>query len=391
MALKLIGYHYDANIDRKIVGEAWDNLEYSTDVFNASDNHPRDKDGIRRSGGPWLMTKTHVVKTPSSAVTAWWDPHPIYHGQFVAPTPSTPPQLTLDLLEGYGPELWRRMAPDKPVMSLGNAIYELKDVPSMLKQRFDLNGLKDIANFNLAVNFGWIPLLSDTVDFVTSHQRLIKALEQLLRNNGRPVHRKYPVENYLSEDTDATTSDTGILPPGFSNPTLVSYAYGPGYRRLEKTSFRKRIWAAGQFRYWLPDMEAYTKSQYRTILMRRLLGLRPTPYNIYRALPWSWMIDWFTNIGDNIANLNAQVADRLICDYAYVMRSVESHAECTITGSVDSGPGVSFRGISATTRVSRIWKERVGASPFGFQVDPASLSPFQLSILSSLGAQRLGR
>lgn len=389
MSLETLGYHYDPNIFKKVTGTQYSNTDYEYDRLMVSDNHRKDKKGIYREGGPWFMHKIHVTEEPSESTEAWWDPNPIYSGRFVAPTPSTPGPINRPDLAGYGPEVWNRMKPDKPIMSLSNAFYELKDVPGMLRNGFKVNNLKDIANFNLAVNFGWLPLLQDIRNFVESHKKLNKELIQLLRNNGRPVHRRLSADNSFAVDDADTLSVSSISAPGFAKPTLVSYAYGDGFVKTLKTSYKERIWASGKFRYWLPEMGSITKLQYKRKLIRRLYGLRPTPYVIYRALPWSWMIDWFTNVGDNISNLNANVADRLICEYAYVMRTIESAAHCLIQGTIHSGPGQTWKQISATTTVTRTQKERTAASPFGFQVDPGSLSPYQLSILASLTAQRV--
>jgi hypothetical protein len=388
MLVKL-GDHYDVNIFRKKVAEAWDNTDYDLAFDNISHDNSwsRDDRGIYRTGSPWLMNKIHVHKSPSEVVESWWGNFPIYHGCFTAPVPITPSPFSLSDLEGYGPEMWDRMKPDRPLMPLANAFYELKDLPGMLKQRFEFNNLKDIADFNLGVSFGWLPLLSDIRNFVQKHRGLQKSLAHLLRNNGRPVRRRIPLDNNHSED-DYDVLDTHTeSPPGFSNPTLVSQGYGSEFSITTSSRFKKRIWAAGQFRYWLPDQGSLTDSQYQTMLIRRLFGLTPTPLYIYRAMPWSWLLDWFSNVGNNISNMNLQVVERLICDYAFVMRSVELAAECHVSGPIHIGQG-RYQTVTATTTNSRIVKERVGASPFGFQIDEGSLSPFQLSILASLGAQR---
>jgi hypothetical protein len=50
-----------------------------------------------------------------------------------------------------------------------------------------------------------------------------------------------------------------------------------------------------------------------------MFGFQPTPSLIYNLTPWTWLIDYFTNLGDLYDNLSRGVEDRLIAEYFYLM------------------------------------------------------------------------
>jgi hypothetical protein len=389
----LIGVNYDVNVYKRPASYTFDNLSYNLAFENFSQNNERSRDGKYREGGPWLMNKLHVSKKPSQSVTAYWGQFPVYAGSMTAPVPEPPPAFIIDDLWGYGSELYDSAKPDKPYMGLANAIYELKDLSSMvsgLKNQFNVSGLKDIANFNLAVNFGWLPLLSDCRKLYESQTGIQRSLERLVRNNGRPIRRNIPVDNKYAETSFDVLDEYDGRPPGMSNPTLVTQAYASDFHHRITHRWKKRIWFSGEFVYWLPNRNDYpgmSERAWRSWMVRRLYGLRPTPSVIYKAIPWSWLLDWATNTGSILSNLEPSVAERLVSNYAYTMRSIESENTHAVSGNI-SGFGGHPVPVSASTSIARIWKERIYCYPFGFRLKTEDLSPFQLSILGSIAASK---
>lgn len=122
-------------------------------------------------------------------------------------------------------------------------------------------------------------------------------------------------------------------------------------------------------------------------MMARIYGLRISPGVVYNAIPWSWLLDWFTNAGDAVSNLDAGVADRLISDYAYVMGDQQDYLKTTSTGCFRiQGGGEST--VTASAKWGFYSKERISASPFGFALNSGDPTPYQLSILASLAGSR---
>jgi hypothetical protein len=123
-------------------------------------------------------------------------------------------------------------------------------------------------------------------------------------------------------------------------------------------------------------------------MLARLYGLYPTPSVIYNAIPWSWLIDWFSNAGSLLENLDTGVADRLAADYFYIMRSQEWSQEFVASGEFKKRNGDRFSArATATTRAYA--KSRVRGGPFDPAVLENNLNGKQLAILGALGLSRM--
>jgi hypothetical protein len=113
-------------------------------------------------------------------------------------------------------------------------------------------------------------------------------------------------------------------------------------------------------------------------------------------MPWSWLIDWFSNVGDVIANLSSNGIADLTYDYAYLMRHASTRTEWSLQipqhkiAIFDGVPAVDLpRSSTGSVTELKETKERVAATPFGFGVQFDDLSVRQIAILSALGLSRL--
>ncbi len=125
-----------------------------------------------------------------------------------------------------------------------------------------------------------------------------------------------------------------------------------------------------------------------------LLGLKLTPEVIWELTPWSWLIDWFSNIGTIVSNVSTLGADNAKLNYAYsTLRYRESvsfngYRPPLITETSAKPQGyLSWSGDVAFVQQSDM-KVRLAASPFGFSVSTPGLSAIQWGILASLGLAR---
>ncbi|DAD51258.1 maturation protein [ssRNA phage Gerhypos.4_20] len=284
---------------------------------------------------------------------------------------------------GMGSLAYNRMKPTKPNMQALNAIYELKDLPGMLRQRF-LNTkapLKSMSNYYLALKFGWGPLLSDIRNFVLTHINAQKRLEQLLRDNGRPVRRKV----ILSDTSTTGAATTGTSFPAIL-PTFVTQYYTAAPVYLQRLTDSDRVWATARFRYWLP--EGPRDVNWTTAMKAKIFGLQPTPSAVYRALPWTWLGDWFLNVGNMLENMEAGVADRLAADYFYVMHQRELHNTNDVVVGFQKRDGTKVN-FQASSYSNMVHKKRIMGDPFGFATAQNVLSGTQLSILGALGMSKV--
>ena len=277
---------------------------------------------------------------------------------------------------------YNRMKPTKPNFNGFNAIWELKDLPGMLQQRLRNSPLIDISNYWLALKFGWEPLLRDIISLVQTQMNAQKRLAQLIRDNGRPVRRRVQLSNSTNQVYSATGTSYAVVVA----PALVTYFYS-GIPAYSDSIYQvDKIWASAQFRYWLPG--GPRDINWTRNMKARIFGLNPTPRQLYNSIPWTWLIDWFTNLGDVLNNLSAEVADRLAADRFYIMREVGTEARRDVVVPLYDENLIPFS--AAGTGITRsVCKTRLHGDPFGLNTSENTLTGMQLSILGALGMSRL--
>jgi hypothetical protein len=274
------------------------------------------------------------------------------------------------------------MKPTKPDLDLAVSIAELSELPRLLKGRFD-RSLRGVSNFWVALQFGWAPLLSDVKGMIKLQQTMHKRIMQLLRDNGRPVRREIKLEYERIVGDRVPERAYGIMSPIINGNFHSAVPTGVSWNTREY-----EIWASARFRYWLPKIS--DRTHLTKVLMRRLHGLEPTPSTIYNLVPWSWLVDWFTNVGEIISNLDAGIADRLAADYFYLMANERRtfYREVRAPMQVDN-PWKSTKVYTSNSFTESEIKRRIRGSPFYPGLKDPDLSAIQLSILAALGYSRI--
>lgn len=292
--------------------------------------------------------------------------------QITSPTADVPVgdyQIT-----SWGPTAFRMFKPAKPSFSIATFIGESRDLPRLLKARVE--GLKTISDWWLAVQYGWLPLLEDIKSMIHFVDKMNSQVEFFLDNAGKPIRRKGTVMTNktvdLVYDSSGAATDAGITTRlnGRFYPTNYSQCRSTITRSLEQS-----IHFAGEFVYWFdghpPD---------RTQLAAKLAGLEVTPQVVWNLIPWSWLIDWFTNLGDLIDNLKTEVADGQMARYAYITSQTKRVYRFSGTDGYTTA-GCERHFLSTCRRF---------VHPFGLSYS-SQLTLRQASILAALGISRSPR
>jgi hypothetical protein len=193
--------------------------------------------------------------------------------------------------------------PSDPQVELPNFLWELKDIPDMLKHA----GLRAIALQNhakvrsprelwrylrsprargedwLNYTFGWRPFFSDLRDLAGINDFLnqrFKDVETLKRFESR----------YLSKRTNLG----GTVATTSKNANVFRGSNG----RLLTTKFEK-TWAVAKWQVDDPILFRQPLENYHS-LAKQALGLDFNVLQLYNAIPWSWLVDWFANVQDII-------------------------------------------------------------------------------------------
>lgn len=339
----------------------------------------KDEDNVLLIGDVgWLVGRGSGQVSSFFACKDWPTGDYFYNWDFLEPlgTPSDGEVITQTVA---------RTSPDRPTINVPVFLYELKDLPGMVKSTGNAikriaTGAKLTAKERLKYGseeflthvFGWQPLISDLwkmYDFMFGVDQKIKALNRLYSEGG--LHAKH------------TAFDGSVSLP--ERGYYIGPAYGAQASVMVQYECKLKKW--GTVRYRPTSVPAYRSFDEQLKYARQLTsGLSLRPATLWEAVPWSWMIDWFSNVGDYIAAHTNSVP--LSIERLNVMTRLE-----IVPVSyrwIDNPYGASFK--LERKRPMRMLRTR---TPTTLPLLPSFHLPFlsgkQLSILSALAVQKFGK
>jgi len=341
--------------------------------------------------------------------------------------PPEPPAWPIerDILDGYYASGYNRAKPGNAVASLGQFIVELRDLPSLpfrkhfvkksrsiATTRYPLSEVprvlherlkeyRDLGSEYLNYAFGWKPFVSDLRKMYNLWQDVDKRLARIIRENGEGVHRKATVKDEKSVTSAQTEfpfayANLRGAPPNYFGSWNWSTGVSSGSKGRSKQTVTSRsmekVWFSGTFRYYIPDLST---SQWDRRARRALFGANPSPELLWEVLPWSWLIDYFSNVGDVMSNASSGV-DNLTVKRSFIMRHTLTEVTYTVWSAHDARNttgtfATSWPSVDNTWTSTDVVETKArdgGGNPFGLHVELSSLSAFQLSILAALGISR---
>jgi hypothetical protein len=321
------------------------------------------------------------------------------------------------VLTAYHTLAWDSLKPHVSAVNVSQFVYELKDLPHMLKT--SLGGFKTIwegtqSRFNsghswkrvsefmaprnaadhfLNHNFGWVPFISDLKDIIQTYLNSRDLLARSVRDNGRWKRRERVLET-KENDSLLNRFYGGAMLPGSGNFRMDALCdlrtfdgipcRGITDIRLHETT---TTWACGSFKFYRPEFDdnliGFESELMNVQRLLTLYGVRINPTTLWKITPWTWLIDWFTHFGDFISHWDEWLNDGILSKYLYVMQEVRRHVIKTATLFLYSGA------ISHSWQRSLVTKRREAAdSPYGFNRPWSSLTPKQWAIIGAIGIGR---
>jgi len=259
--------------------------------------YPHDSNVLYIGDVGYIFGYTSGQVSPFFSCESWAETAFFFNWDFVEP-PGVPTDGEV------ATKLVAQTNPSRPGANLPLFVYELKDIPRMVKrvgevikkvQEFQAQGikysLKEGSSDFLAYQFGWSPLVKDLTrmfDFMANVDQRINELDRLYSEGG--LHRKLTVFDGYGE----------MSPRGY----YVGPVYG-GEATIE-VGFTTHYKKWGTVRYVPTTLPRFRGNDEKIAYARRLVaGFSVRPATLWEAMPWSWLIDWFGNVGDHIAaNLN---------------------------------------------------------------------------------------
>lgn len=256
-----------------------------------------------------------------------------------------------------------RTNPSRPTVSLPLFIYELKELPDLFRREY--GGLiRKAASNNLKYQFAIKPLVSDLMGLFNFGQHVRNRTVELEHLFKSGLRRKRIV---FEGSVDTRLSDV----------TMQSLHILLHYNGVHVS--REKVWGYVE---WVPtSTPPKTDAELLNLARRAALGLTIDPATAWNAIPWSWLVDWCSNVGDYLSayqNIVGASPRNMV-----VMRHRRSETKWSIASYDNVYPGIVFPDNTYT----RETKSRQATSPSLSAYLPF-LSGRQLSILGSLAILR---
>lgn len=288
--------------------------------------------------------------------------------------------VTLESDSVFAARTLARSNPGRASVQGAVAIGELREIPGLLKhtlrERLDqmwetisrkkFGRLTVVARFHLLVQFGIVPVVSDIVKCGQFQSAVKQRSKELDRLTTRGLRRTIKLGVY-----SGTSSVTNYIPWSTSGRTY----------NIDATKVTK-VTVTGHVRWytnnWLAGLDHDSQ---RKLLFKAVSGMSIQPETVYELMPWSWLIDYFTNLGDIVKATNNVIP--CTHDAVRIMRHYETEAvttKATILGATNTLKITPLKGVVDD-------KYRVIAAPT-LSAKTGLLNASQLSILASLSISR---
>lgn len=211
-------------------------------------------------------------------------------------------------INAYALKLLAKTSPANSEVNLPQFLAELKDLPGMIKNWGSLfqkenrssafalakkgrqSGSETIANAVLTYRWGLAPLISDfrkLLVFQKAVEQRFKELDNLRK--GRTLKRR------ISLDSGAVKTESG---------RFVVQSWQILFDGYWIDNYTHNVW--GSVQWYTPSWSGLAKAT-DPELMRRAwqiasgMNTRSATMALWELVPWSWLADWFSNVGDILA------------------------------------------------------------------------------------------
>lgn len=172
--------------------------------------------------------------------------------------------------------------------------YWINTVKTAFGQRDMDKPLARVAKFHLSVEFAWRPLIRDITRMYQDLTSLDKRIRDVIRRADTPQQRYYGTDLGAAPGTSVPWQSAALGFKGGSE--LASYLSNLGKSRVSVyEDLPPRYHATVRYRYPVPPVLRTEAGRCRALL--DTLGLNANPATIWNAIPFTFLIDWFVNVG----------------------------------------------------------------------------------------------
>jgi len=234
---------------------------------------------------------------------------------------------------------------------------------------------KELAGYHLNVSFGWLPFISDVQRIYGALDNFRKKVRKLQESANKPIRKHY-----------SRTIDIATLPP---DVTLLTDSDGTWDRKVLWV-IKPKYHATLDFIYALPDMSDPT-NQAKAFMDS--LGVQGNPSIIWNAIPFSFVADWFVDVGGWLNRLRADNL-RIPATVTGFCHSIKMKWECSYTFTPKSTGRLFFPEVGipilVATREGLQYERRRDIPSYGtFNTTVRAPSWNQVALATSLTVSRL--
>jgi hypothetical protein len=317
------------------------------------------------------------------------------------------------LIAKQAPSMLKEWSPNKRTYTLFRNLVELRDVPrsiASLQESLKAFGklysslstnrtirdaifslgpvLKQIPNEYLSYHFGWKQLYKDLMELLALPEAMSKKYSFLIRRAGKPTTFRSTLKSFDS----ATVGNV----PGFSYTGGGALEYGNSESsRVQRTTTLQLVINAT---FDFPEVNAVS---FRSHSYLDRIGLVPRPTDIYNLIPWTWLVDWFTGLGNYVEIIDNMARDDTLVNWGFITAKTSGVLTTEFKSKTDNRSYVIEDFVGTSTSISTTENRHSSALHFECQTrkDVATvldvkttcepnLSAYQKSILGAILAQR---
>jgi hypothetical protein len=216
-----------------------------------------------------------------------------YYDYPILPDPAGCDTSSLPVDMGWFLRTVARTNPSRPIVTPPQLIQDFIELPAMVKNIGSiltkpkrLLSDTEVSNQYLAAQFGWIPLVNDLRQLLDLQSAVLKRTAEIEKlYTGRGLRRRVQ----LGHDTqDGVAQYSKIILGG----AVLRYSYDVHVVRKQWSTIR--WWAS------TPPPGVAGHIDMNKKVRRIVLGLTPEGLmkGAWDVIPWTWLLGWFTNVGD---------------------------------------------------------------------------------------------
>jgi len=316
----------------------------------------------------------------------------------------------LDLMSANSLKMFTATMPANRDYTLFRNIVELRDLPRGVTQLRDTirnlirterflkipskriakvrsfkTNLSDIPKEYLSYHFGWKQTVKDAMDLLKAPTKISKRINFLISRNGKDT--TYRTKRLFP------SSDTGTS--GFEYDVLSGEYEASTQSRIERDTELRMVINAN-FRF--PDVNT---PEFIEHLYNDKLGIYPSLTDIYNLIPWTWLIDWFTGVGNYVEVIDNINHDRSLINWGFLTGKVDGKLTTDFTSKSDHWSRVYVNNVQTSEERNVSQQRHTSVLTYTLQLrkdvnsvptvhktsDLSSLTDYQKSILAAIISQ----